>query len=335
MADEQETSNQTVEEVATPDTEVEVEWGAAALEYIQSKEPDEAVEEPGQEEIVEEVQEAAPEEPEAEAPETASRGARRQLAKERKLRSEREAFSTERDEWRAEQEEGRAAIVAYEKSKASAINDPVAFMRELGLSDDDRMNLARQIYYESMPENATPQVHQEMAAIKNERRMAKLERERAEDLEAAKPAPPVQQTAEYQAYESEYRDGLSQFAISSSAEEYPLVHGHIQSNFKGVVQELFNAALQNPNKQSGTDLTPQECMATLEAALKAANPATTPTPDVQTEEQPTQNRKATLRNKNTATMPNDKHDDELSSEEFKKRCQERAQAKMLESGLIR
>jgi hypothetical protein len=76
-------------------------------------------------------------------------------------------------------------------------------------------------------------------------------------------------------------------------------------------------------------------MATLEAALRAANPATTPTPDVQTEEQPTQNRKATLRNKNTATMPNDKHDDDLSYDEYKKRCQERAQAKMLESGLIR
>lgn len=335
MSGTEEDLSQEVEEVTpTPGPEPEVEWGADVLHYMESRKEDleieESPEEPEEAEG-EEVQEAAPEDPEA-APEpedNASRTARRALAREKKLRSEREAFAAEQGKWRNETEETRTKVEAFEKSQANAVMDPVSHLSHIGLSDDDLMNVAREIYYKFMPEQATPAVQAEMASIQYNRRLKKLEK----DNEPS--PPPTGPSPEYQTYEQNYRSELTAFAAAVDPEEFPLTAPYVKTNFHGLVQEMFNAALLNPNKHTGRDLTPQECMAAVEEALRARQPEQTPAPTQIKEESPRQTKRAPIRNKTAAVKPNEKHDDDLSYEEYVAKCRERSMAVLSERGMVK
>jgi hypothetical protein len=340
MADSEENLEQTseeVEEVAeTPGQEVE--YNAEVLEFIKRRKEDlDLGEEKVEQEEPEESKEAASEEQEEaeveEAPkeEGKSRAARRQLAKEKKLRAEREAFAKEQEGWRAETEEARAALAAFKESKEIAASDPLAHLAELGLSDDDLMDLGREIYYKFMPDNATPAVQAEMAAIQRERRIKKLERQGKK--KAQEPEGP---TPEQVAYDTSYRMGLTQYAATVDAEKFPLSAKYAKQDFNDLVQGMYNAALQNVQNGATRDLTPEECMVQIEDFLSQHMEAEAEPEVKQTEEEkPKQEKRKAIRNKTAATRPNDKHEDELSYDEIVARSRERFVAKMEEKGFIK
>jgi hypothetical protein len=345
-----EESTAQIEEGAPETTESnhEVEYGAEAqyaAEYAKQRlEELGLAEEPTAEEGQgEEVVEATPEEPAEEGaeevpdpPEATSRAARRALQREKKLRQEREEFSKQQEQWRAEQEETRAKVESFEKSRQNAQIDPVSHLLDVGLSKDELLDVAREIYYDHMPEAADSSVRAEMAAIKRERRLKRLELG-LEEKKAPEPEPEPDKNAAAAQYEAQYRAGLNQFAATVDAEEFPHAAAYAKKDFNDLVAGMFNAALQNAQQSdAGGDLTPRECMAKVEEFLKAHNQQNNQAAPQQTEEPPPeQKKKAPLRNKVTAARPNDKHESELSHEELVERSRARFDEVLRESGLRR
>lgn len=324
----------------------ETEWGAEALEYIQSRKEAlgfEEGEESGQEEASsEEVEETPAEEPEAEgeaeaqpAPEPASRAARRALAREKKLRAEREQFESEREQWKSEQQERVSALEAFERAREDAALDPVGFLTEAGLDQDALLDAAREIYYTHMPDAASPEVKAQMDAMKRERRLKRLERGIEE--KSKPPEPEETPAVDPAVYEAQYRSGLVRFAARVDAEKFPNAAAYAEKDFDDLVDSMFTAAVQGAQTRTREqgDLTPEECMAVIENFLAQNQPQSQKQPEPQIEEEPVQTKKAPLRNKVTATRPSDKHEDSLSYEELKARSRERFEAKMRENGMIK
>ena len=335
MENEQEQTAPDVQETDAPEIEVEQSpealWAAQRAEELglvesseESEESEAAPEEEGGDEV-----EAAPEEAEPEPKaEPYSKSARRLMEKEAKLRKERESFEKETSETREK-------LKAYEQSQAEALSDPLSHLSHIGLSEDDQMNLAREIYYKFMPDQASPAVRAEMAAIQRERRLQKLERDRKAP-EPDEEAPAVNPAA--QAYEHQYRSGLQNFAAAVEGDKFPLIAEYRKENFTDLVEGMFGAAVQavKNGEVNGRDLTPEECAARVESYLQRNKAVFFPNMKEaakQTEEKQPEQKSKAIRNKQAATRPTEQHDSNLSYEDLVKKSRENFYSKLNELDL--
>lgn len=303
------------------------------------------LEQPGEEiaEVAEETAKADPaedteddtEENPAPAEEPQSAQARRRLAKEKRLRDDRAAFDAEK----AEHAERFEKMEAWESSKAASIEDPVAHLRETGLTDDDLMKTAREIFFTLMPgASEDPASQREMAELRRDRRLAKLERDQAErKAKSEKPPEEGQVTPEYVAT---YKANLQATAEDFSHEEYPAVAAHvaeIEANGGDGIAEVMSglwavatqsAALNRKRGISAADLTPEECMGHVEVWLKAQKDAAEPTPE-RSDTKPNQTEPAPIRNKQAALKAPKKQPEPLSEEEEQAERMRKAHAMLL------
>jgi hypothetical protein len=331
------------QEERAPDLEPEVEYSPEqlyvqerlkALELDGSEESAEAEEpaeesEPEQEAAAEEQEEAEPEPPK----EGLSKAARRHLAKEKKLRAEKEALRHEQEQWKSEREETLAKIEAFERSRQEAYIDPIAHLEQLGFKEEDILNTAREVYYRFMPDNASPQVRAEMAAIQQDRRQKKLE---LSQQEIDKQLKEQNAAAQAQAYEANYRQALTHTAATIDTGKFPLAAEYAKEDFNDLVQGMFNAAVVNAQSGATVDLTPEECLGRVESYLRETQPQRQPEPQKQIEEPDPEpvRKKRVIKNKTSASRPNEKHDDNLSYEELRERSRERFYSKLREKDMI-
>ncbi len=280
------------------------------------------------------------EEPEA-PKETATSAARRAIAREKKILAEREELSKERAQFEADNKESLEKIEEFGRTKARALINPLEHLTSIGLSEDDLLNVAREIYYNQMPDQATPAVQAEMARLKQDRRI-KSQTQRIDELEAKKAEPEPEQeqgpTPEQQAFVSEYKANLYQAAATIDQEEFPLAAEYAKGDFNDLVGGMFALATNNARNQNGqgTPLTPAECLERVEAHLRAEKAKETPAVQAQQTEEtpPTQSKRAPLRNTNTAARPSDKPAGELTPEEYKEQLRSRFFEKLQEGGVV-
>ncbi len=269
-------------------------------------------------------------EPGDEGKETNSAQARRRLAKEAKLRTDRKTFDEEQEKF----SEKIAALDSWESSKAEIGSDPIAHLEASGLSGDDMLAMGREIFLRFLPENQDNDVSKAaLAAVQRERRLAKLERnaKKPDEENQAKPDP------KYVAYETEYKTNLQTAAESFNHEKFPLIAKHVEAyeaegkdGVGDVYSGLWAVATQSARQNDGQgDLSPDECMGHLESYLGRKNKETS-TEDGP-KNQPNQTETAPIRNKQAAIKKPKKPTPELSDEEFAKARHEEALA-MLSDG---
>jgi len=328
-------------------TEVEVDWGAETQDYVQNRlaelglneqEVSEETEAPAAEADAEE--EAPAEESPAEEPdeEPASRTARRMLQKEAKLRQEREEFKAERESWQAEQTELLEQVNSFEKSKATAILDPIAHLESIGLDSNDLINLAREVYAKEYPDQISAQGQAEMARIKYERELRMLKRDVGDIKDPKKPKEPdpkeLEQQQAQQQYVAEYRRNLTQEAVNVDPEQFPNAAAYAKKDFNDLIDGMYTVAVQAAQSGEITqDLTPQECMERVESWLAQNMPQVQKQPEQSEEPKPT--RPKAITNKVAAARPSDKHEADMTYEEIKAKAQERFFAKLAEGGYVR
>lgn len=235
---------------------------------------------------------------------------RRTLASEKRARELGDQLKQERKEYEEKQREDREAREKYEAALADIEYDANSFLKEAKLSDEQRLDLAREIFAELIPEHMTPEIKAHVAKSKSERRIARLEHNYKRQSEAkveSKPEPPATpDPAEYEAYEASYKESLASEAASLDAKTFPLAAAFDAAELQ---DELFNVAVfyarNNPNTG---DLTPRQTLEVFEEYLKR-NPNAQKKSEQQAkpeETRPQQQAPRSLRNRTTAARPNSK-----------------------------
>src|SRR5690606_36104998 len=103
--------------------------------------------------------EAQPEQPEEKPPaESEARAYRKLLAREAKLREERQALEAD-----------KAAIAEYRKAQARAKLDPIGYLRSLGLEQKDMLEALKEAQVTDLGDLAPPEMRATMAAKRAER----------------------------------------------------------------------------------------------------------------------------------------------------------------------
>lgn len=251
--------------------------------------------------------------------------ARVHLASEKRSREERETLKTEREDWVTEQAEARSKMEAYDASLADVEFDPFAHLKTAGLTDEALMDLGREIFFEFMPENVTPEIKAEMARTKSDRRVSKLERlartnpePKAETEAETKNPDPKMDPKEYESYEADYKTQLSEHATAVDSEKFPLGAALGANSLKDA---MFAAAVQHAKTSPNSgDLSPLQTVEAVEKFLKQ-NPEYQAKPE---ESRPSKPVHRSLRSRTVAAKPDTKqpqtHDEKFAAKDAEVRA---------------
>ena len=267
------------------------------------------------------------------AAEPRSKTARRLLEKERAIRAQ-------QAEWEAKQAEYDAKLAAIEKSKEDLLVDPKPYLEALGLSPEDQKLLARIIYFEQNPEQATPDVEATLEGLKRKRWERQIEQKlaAAKAEEAKEPEPEEPEELEMTDYgipvaHEPYFKSLADYAVAADEETFPLTahymsHGDAEKD--EVVYSMYNLAVHHAKEQQGQGaaLTPEELFKRIEAELVARRDKLV-RPDTSKPEQPKTPDSApkSLRSNSAVAAPPNPPQTGLDAEAKAKRM-ERALAKL-------
>jgi hypothetical protein len=225
--------------------------------------------------------------PQSEQSEPESRGYRRLLAREAKLREEQKALEAD-----------RTALAEYRAAKERLAADPVGFLKASGLTDKQILAALVEAQHTDLGDLAPAEIRANLAAKRAER--AALEAE-----ERARSANKQVEEREAQRFISEYQAGIGQF-VTTGLTEYPALAA-IAASGKPVAQAMYQTAVEmaqaNPTGPAPTyaAVAAQLNSQLVELASTVA-PAATPTaPAAQTT--PTNQAKPVLRNSSTSTQP--------------------------------
>ncbi len=228
-----------------------------------------------------------------------SRGYRRLLAREARLREEQQAFTAKRKEHEAD----LAAIAEWKKSKDSFQRDPVGYMRAQGLTQQQILATLQEAHITDLGDLAPADARAQLAAKRAER----IAQDAEERLRAETERYSQQNTErEAQRFIAEYQSGITQF-VGSELSAYPQLAA-IAAAGKPVAQAMYQTAVEmasaNPSgpapsyKDVANQLNQQ-----LAELLSAVSPAPTPT-DPEATATPTRGaNKPVLRNQATSTQP--------------------------------
>jgi hypothetical protein len=234
--------------------------------------------------------EVQPPEPAETEPE--SRGYRRLLARESKLREDQKALETARKEIEAD----RAAVAQWKAAQAQFKRNPVAALKGLGLDTKAILETLQEAQAEDLGDLAPPEVRLKLATKRAERLAAEAEETVRRELDADKA----------QRYVQEYQSGLTQF-VTSGLTEFPEL-AKVAAAGKPVQQALWQTAVEmanaNPNgpAPSYADVAKQ-LNSQLAELVSVVSPAPNPTAPVATATPPATAGKPVLRNNATQTQP--------------------------------
>jgi hypothetical protein len=214
---------------------------------------------------------------------------------------EREAALIAREKQLKETEERLKAIdersTALEQAKQLLRTNASEFVRKFA-PDADPADLAKQLWYSTLGDNAPPEFRAEMQAraaahsVKDELR-AEFEDEKKRFREG------LEREQAEQAFH-QYIGSIGSFA-TSVPDEYPLVQRFAKESPERVRQGLLKVAQNHAQATGGAVLTPAECAAKLNEELSALAKVIAPTPAPAAEPPSTQT--ATLRNHHQSVQP--------------------------------
>lgn len=226
--------------------------------------PEETLETP---DVDEPTQEAAPaeEKPKAKQDEQAggeahadqepeSKALKRILAREAKLREEKESFE-------ASQAEFKTKLQEYEQAKRAAAADPISYLKTLGFSQENLIDLAKAAYYESLGDMAPNEYRGQKESLALKREVEQL-KARLEAKEKQPEAAPETNEA-LVAYQNELLEATKSFDV----EQYPSVARIVDSYSEMTVAADMLAVAEEYAQQRGgvgAPLTPEQCLMEVE-----------------------------------------------------------------------
>ncbi len=217
--------------------------------------------------------EDAPDDPPAPAakidPETARRLSQVQKQEKRAregLAAEKREFEAERERWREENREQRAAVERFERLKGRARLDLASVARELGIAEEDFEYHAEQLYRRSPKGMKDPRhkalAEQSMREREQADRIAKLEEEIKSDREA-------RSTAEKAAAQRRAADEYLGQVAKAAGSDTPLVKAMLAKNPERARARLGAVALELARGMDDDEVPdPAEVAKTLEADLR-------------------------------------------------------------------
>lgn len=258
--------------------------------------------------IEETTQEAAPaeEEPEPEQDEQTggeahtdqepeSKALKRILAREAKLREDRETFEAEIDEW-------KEYLLEFEQAKKSATIDPISYLKTLGFSQENLIDLAKAAYYESLGDMAPNEYRGQKESLALKREVEQL-KARLEAKEKQPEAAPETNEA-LVAYQNELLEATKSFDV----EQYPSVARIVDSYSEMTVAADMLAVAEEYAQQKGgvgAPLTPEQCLMEVEhrynQMLSKLTPQVAQEPAQQEVQKPKRN--TTLSNSMSSNIP--------------------------------
>lgn len=187
-----------------------------------------------------------------EAPEPESVALKRVLARERKLRESQKSF-----EERAADFERK--FQAYEEAQRLAKLDPVSYLKAAGVSEEDLIDIAKSLYYESLGELAPDDYkgQKETVALKRELEALKQKLEAKNDPQID----PAQEAV--MAYQQELLDTAKSF----DEVQYPTVAKVVDAYSEAdVAADMFRVAQMYAEERGGNGrpLSPSECLERVE-----------------------------------------------------------------------
>lgn len=287
------------------------EWYASEAE-VETTDPPETEQE--QTEAAEQEQEAAATEQAGDTDsEPESKALKRILDREAKLREDKKVFEEEVDQF-------KDFLLEFEEAKRYAKSDPVSFLKTLGVSQEELIDVAKAAYYESLGDMAPDD-------YKGQKELQQLRREIAE-LKASKKAPEAE--PDNSAYEQElvaYQNSMLEATKTFDTESLPYVARVVEAYSEAdVAADMFSVAQEHAIKMNGQGepLTPEQCLAEVNSRyqkllgklapqqVEAAEPAPEPG---------SKRKKATLSNSLSSNVPPEQPlSADMSYEEIKARA---------------
>lgn len=228
-----ETAQENTEETAEESSEATEEVAAADEREAETPEP-----------------EAEPEKPK----ETESAVLKRVLARERKLRENQKAFEEKEAEFKDK-------LKAYEKAQKLAKIDPVAYLKTAGVSEEDLIDIAKSLYFESLGDLAPDEYKGQKESLALRREVEELKSKLEAKQEEKEPEPQNQALLSYQ-------QELINAAQSFDVDKFPSVAKVVETYSENdVAADMFRVAQAYAEAQGGMGrpLSPQECLTQVEA----------------------------------------------------------------------
>lgn len=286
----------------TPDPQIEAAREAFIAAFVPEPGEESATEDPGQA-----VEAAAPEviaseagaetaaaeqPPVAEQTEPESRGYRRLLAREAKLREDAKALEAD-----------RAAIAEFRRARDKATADPVGFLRTLGFDNKQILDVLAEAHQTDLGDLAPPDVRANLAAKRAERTIAEAEERIRLQYEAANKS---NAEREAQQFIAQYQAGIGEF-VTTGLTEFPELAA-VAAAGKPVAQAMYATAVEmasaNPTGPAPTyaQVAAQLNMQLAELASVVAKPSTPTAPTAPAAPNAPAG-KPVLRNSATSTQP--------------------------------
>lgn len=245
-------------------------------------------------------------EPEPHA-EPESKALKRILDREAKLRQDKADFETKQKEYEKQLEE-------FQRAKEYATSDPVTFLKTLGISQEELIEVAKAAYYESLGDMAPDD-------YKGQKELQALRREIAE-LKSSKKAPEDTPDTGMQDALVAYQESMLEATKTFDSDNFPYV-AHVVDAYSeaDVAADMFSVAQDYARKMGGEGepLTPEQCLAEVNSRYEKLLGKLVPQQVEAAESTPkpgSKRKKATLSNSLSSNVPPEKPLEGLSYDEI-------------------
>lgn len=181
-----------------------------------------------------------------------SKALKRIIQREAKLREDKEAFEAKEAEYQAKLQE-------YEQAKQLAAVDPISYLKTLGFSQENLIDLAKAAYYESLGDQAPTEYRGQKESLALKREVEALKAR----LEAKEKQPEAAPNEALAAYQNELLETTKSFDPG----QYPSVAKIVDSYSEMTVAADMLAVAQEYAERKGgmgAPLTPEQCLAEVE-----------------------------------------------------------------------
>ena len=182
---------------------------------------------------------------------------RKVLEQENQLRLERDKFKSEQTEWKDQLER-------FNSAKEKAKLDPVSFLDSLGLSNEDKVELAKLVFFETHPDLADEDTKFSL----QEMRLKRLEK-RLESTVKEKPKEKEVNTDYYTSYVNDINHEIN----GANFKDYPSIDHYLSKNSftkENLSAQIVELALKHAEKLQGKGdpLGIDKALQTIEESLK-------------------------------------------------------------------
>ncbi len=237
-----------------------------------------------------------------------ARREKEQKAAHSKAMAEVEARMAEAQKQMAEIAETRKRIDAYETELRVLKYDPVSVLEKLGLSKQEMQDMATQLFYHNMGEDAPPEHKARKYTASVEARLARVEDERRRAEEQRKQQ---EQAAAAEQYQRQYKSALTSLVSAMDSQKFPNLAVYREAVGEQLPEELFAMAVNMANANGGDPTHEEVLQAAEEKLAKLYAPVRK-----SAEKQPTKPAPKTIKGRQTATTKPSRQPNHLDEEEL-------------------